>query len=126
MQRLSLARLRVARAVALLSTLIAVGCHRGPGDRIGALSPSEYDRVVRLTVQNNDFKDCTIYANWQGVGRRRVGMVTGKTSQTFTIEWVSDYVTIEGDFVAGTQPWSADPIQVQGGDHLDLVIMNEG
>ncbi len=117
---------RAARAIALLSAVLALACHRGQGDRVGALSPSEYDRIVRITVQNNDFKDCTIYANWQGVGRRRIGMVTGKTSQTFTIEWVSDYVTIEGDFVAGTEPWSAEPIQVQGGDHLDLVIMNQG
>ena len=126
MKGLSLARRSALRAVALFSTVLALGCHRGAGDKVGELSPSEYDRVVRLTVQNNDFKDCTIYANWQGVGRRRVGMVTGKTSQTFTIEWVSDYVTIEGDFIAGTEPWSAEPIQVQGGDHLDLVIMDQG
>ena len=52
-------------------------------------------------------------------------MVVGKTSQTFTFEWVSDYVTLEGDFVAGG-PFVADPISVQGGDHLDLVIMNQG
>ena len=116
---------RAAGALALLSATLILGCHRGGADRAGALTASEYDNIVRLTVQNNDFKDCDIYANWAGYGRRRVGMVVGKTSQTFTFEWVSDYVTFEGDFVAG-EPFTADPISVQGGDHLDLVIMNQG
>jgi hypothetical protein len=124
MKGLPTAARRAARAAALLCVALALGCHRGQ-DRTGALTGSEYDRIVRLTVQNNDFKDCDIYLNWQGYGRRRIGMVVGKTSQTFTFEWVSDVVTIEGDFVAGNT-FSADPINVQGGDHLDLVILNQG
>lgn len=124
MNILPIAARRAAFALALLSATLVLGCHRG-GDPTGELSASSYDNVVRLTIQNNDFKDCTIYANWAGHGRRRVGMVVGKTSETFTFEWVSDYVTFEGDFIAG-EPFVADPINVQGGDHLDLVIMNQG
>ena len=123
MKGLSITR-RAVRATALLALVLTVGCHRNR-DAKGALTGSEYDNIVRLTVQNNDFKDCDIYVNWQGYGRRRVGMVVGKTSQTFTFEWVTDWVTIEGDFVAGNT-FSADPINVQGGDHLDLVILNQG
>jgi hypothetical protein len=115
---------RAVHVAALLCVALALGCRRG-NDRLGALTGSEYDNIVRLTVQNNDFKDCDVYANWQGYGRRRVGMVVGKTSQTFTFEWVSDWVTFEGDFIAGNT-FIADPINVQGGDHLDLVIMNQG
>jgi hypothetical protein len=124
MKGFPIAARRAAQAVALLSLALTVGCHRNR-DQTGALTGSEYDNIVRLTVQNNDFKDCDIYANWQGHGRRRIGFVVGKTSQTFTFEWVTDWVTIEGDFVAGNT-FSADPINVQGGDHLDLVILDQG
>ena len=64
MKGLPIAPRRVARAslraVALLSLVVALGCHRGQ-ERKGALTGSEYDNIVRLTVQNNDFKDCDIY-----------------------------------------------------------------
>ena len=82
--------------------------------------------AVTVTVQNNDFKDAVIYATWEGDMRKRVGLAIGKTSQTFTIEWQSEVLLrFDADFVAGgTVPFGAMP--VNEGDHLDLIIMNQG
>ena len=85
----------------------------------------KFGSVVRLTVQNNDFKDATVYAVWDSGNRRRIGMVTGKTSATFTFDWVSHRMHIQADFVAG-DGFTSDEIEVWEGDHLDLVIMSQG
>ena len=112
---------RVVFGVAL-SAAIFLGCARsarlGPTFGIAAV-----DRSVQVTIQNDDFKDATIYANWSGNARKRLGMVTGKTSQTFTIAWHSDSVQFDVDFIAGGTI-SYEPIDVWEGDHLELFIMN--
>ena len=41
---------------------------------------------VLLTVQNDNYSDATIHANWGGA-RERLGFVVGKTTQTFTFNW---------------------------------------
>ena len=115
---------KVVFGVALLSTSLLLGCARGsrPTPMFGEAAGSG---SVMVTIQNNDFKDATIYANWQGMARQRVGLAIGKTSQTFIIEWRADVVQFDADFIAGGR-FPFDPIQVYEGDHLDLVIMNEG
>ena len=91
---------------------------------VGRRTAASVERVpVQLTVQNNRFEDATIHALWKGGAKRRVGVVTGMTSQTFTFEWVSEEVRFEVDFVAAGD-YTVEPIDVQAGDHLDLVIMN--
>jgi hypothetical protein len=104
--------------VALLSASL-LGCFLGPRDP-GTIRRQE---PVRLTVQNQRFEDATIHAHWKGGPRRRVGMVTGMTSQTFTFEWVADVIQFEVDFIAA-EDYMVDAIDVQQGDHLDLVILN--
>ncbi len=74
-----------------------------------------------LTVDNRDYRDATIYANWNGV-RRRVGMVIGKTSETFSTPWRNYEVRVEVDFVGGGE-FRADEITAYPGDHLDFIIM---
>lgn len=105
-------------AVALLSASL-VGCFFGPRNP----SSIRREEPVRLTVQNNRFEDATIHAIWKGGLRRRVGLVTGMTTQTFTFDWVSDVIQLEVDFIAA-EDYTVDPIDVDEGDHLDLVIMN--
>jgi hypothetical protein len=105
-------------AVTLLSASLA-GCFFGPRNP-GSIRREE---PVRLTVQNQRFEDATIHANWQGGARKRIGMVTGMTTQTFTFDWVSDVVRLEVDFVAA-DGYMVDAIEVDEGDHLDLVILN--
>jgi hypothetical protein len=105
--------------VALALVALAAAC--GPRDPSSVRSTQR--EPVRLTVQNNRFEDATIHALWEGGARRRVGMVTGTTTQTFTFDWVSDVVRLEVDFIAA-EDYTVDPIDVDPGDHLDLRILN--
>jgi len=112
-------------AVALLYTSLLVGCGGGGGELRDPMQPyGGLGAPVQLTVQNNDFNDAVIYANWQGGVRDRVGLFTGKTSQTVSFPWRGDFVTFQVDFIAGAV-FDVDPIDVQAGDHLDLVLLAE-
>ena len=129
---MSLPRLAPARtlALAIMAAVLGSGCaaanELAGGNVADPMAPNDkFGSVVRLTVQNNDFKDATVYAVWDSGNRRRIGMVTGKTSATFTFDWVSHILSIEADFVAG-EGFVSDPIEVWEGDHVDLVIMNQG
>jgi len=120
---------RTARPLVLLPALLAFGgC--GPGLRAGggsnpfASAPARAT-TVKVTVQNSDFRDATLYAQWQGAQRVRVGFIVGKTTETFTMEWHSPMVEFTADFVAGETLY-LDSIEVTEEDHLDIVILNQG
>ena len=51
-----------------------------------------------------------------------MGTVTGKTSQTLEFPWRGSAVTFDVDFVGG-QGYDVDPIEVDAGDHLSLVLV---
>ncbi|HUP51495.1 MAG TPA: hypothetical protein VM198_03395 [Longimicrobiales bacterium] len=91
-----------------------------------AAAPSPYvpgdEAAILLTVDNYDFRDATIYADWKGV-KRRVGMVIGKTTETFSMPWRHYEVRFEVDFVGGGGFRVPDPVTVWGGEHLSLVVM---
>lgn len=110
--------------IALVSTALLIGCaHAQPDNPLRGIP--DHETPVRVTVQNQDFYDAVIYANWVGSTRDRVGMVTGKTTQTFQMDWRSETVRFEADFVAGGTVFF-EPIEVWGGDHLDLVVLIQG
>ena len=124
MKRFIVSSNRVVFGVVLLSASLLLGCSRSsrPAPMFRAASGSG---SVMVTIQNNDFKDATIYANWAGTTRRRGGLSVGKTTQTFDLEWKSEIVQFEADFIAG-RTFTFDPINVREGDHLELIIMNQG
>lgn len=115
---------RAVCTMAALATVLTLGCSSGGMVRDPMRPGSGFGGPVRLTVQNNDFNDAVVYANWQGSVRHRVGLFTGKTEQTVTLEWRGDVVQFEVDFIAGSA-FFIDPIDVQAGDHLDIVLMAE-
>ena len=90
---------------------------QGPGS---GGSDSGYEDV-RLTVENRDFRDATIYAYWN-TSRRRVGFVVGKTSRTFEMRWLAEEVQFEVDFV-GRGGFRSEVLGVSPGDHLSFLIM---
>lgn len=56
---------------------------------------------IQIEVQNLNFNDVTVWAMRQSQ-RVRVGRVTGKTDQTFRIEWnVANPIWFEIDIVSG-------------------------
>lgn len=78
------------------------------------------EQGVLVTVDNQDYRDATIFANWNGP-RQRIGMVVGKTTETFSMPWRDFEVRFEVDFVGGGA-MKTDPIPVAAGDHIDFVI----
>jgi len=104
--------------------LVAVSCasvgRAPPQDPFSGSAPGFGD-PVRFTIQNNDFRDATVYGYWNGV-RERVGMVTGKTIKTFDTDWKSETFSFFVDFVGGGEYYS-ETIEVWPGDHLDFVIL---
>jgi len=92
----------------------------------GARDPFEVARSgtddVLLTVENNDFRDATIYVLWNGA-RRRAGAVTGKSTETFRMEWRSEWVQLQVDFLGGGG-YTTERVDVLQGDHLNFVIMS--
>jgi hypothetical protein len=79
-------------------------------------------RSIQITVDNQDWRDGTLYADWNGV-RHRVGTVLGKTTETFSTPWRDYMVRLDIDFVGGGGIPARDAIQVQPGDHLDFTIL---
>jgi len=114
-----------AGTVPVLVLLAALaGCATNPAEGETPFRAVRGDRGsedVRITIQNVDFRDATVYARWSGV-RRRVGFVVGKTSKTFRMRWLSERLQLEVDFVGGGG-YRTESIDVLQGDHLNFVIM---
>ena len=87
-------------AVALVATsACGGGSAHNPFDPSASRTPGA-DRI-RIEVQNLNFNDVTVWAMRQSQ-RVRVGRVTGKTDQTFTIDWnVANPIWFEVDVVSG-------------------------
>ncbi len=116
-----------SRFALLALALLLGGCASTPGTGQASVDPfSDGGAVsdeVMLTVQNNDFRDATIYAIWSGL-KRRVGTVTGKTSETFRMDWRSEEVQLEIDYLGGGG-YLSERVPVTQGDHLNFVIMGQ-
>jgi hypothetical protein len=116
------APVRISRSVLVLGLgLAAAACSStaaGQRDPFSATAPAE---DILLTVENNDFRDATIYILWGGV-KSRAGTATGKTSRTFRSRWRSEEVQLEVDFL-GRGGYVTERVPVYPGDHLNFVIM---
>ena len=97
-------RPRASRAALLAVVALGAGSACGGGSARNPFDPSStragVDRI-RIEVQNLNFNDITVWAMRQSQ-RVRVGRVTGKTDQTFNIEWnVAQPIWFEVDIVSG-------------------------
>lgn len=110
-----------AKALGGLVLLIVLTACASSREGVNVMRTAGGGQNVQLTVENNDFRDASIYASWNGM-RERVGMVTGKTRETFEMRWRSEQVRLEVDFIGGGGFWS-DVIEVYEGDHLNFVIL---
>ncbi len=74
-------------------TAVLGGCASGP--------PPESGPPVVVEIQNNNFQDATVYAIREGE-RRRLGVVVGKTDETFGIPWRPNFtLRLEVRFLGG-------------------------
>ena len=107
-------------SIVLATTVLAGACAHG-----GAPSPfdaaSAGSRSIQIEVRNFNWADATLYA-LRGAERIRIGVVTGKTDQTFELAWpMTRPLQIEINLLAGgrcvTRPLTVDP-----GDRVSLQI----
>jgi hypothetical protein len=115
---------RVPRAAAACFALLIVlgpsGCAARSGETWAA-GDAERSETVRLTLTNQTFSDARIYARWNGE-RRRLGIVTGNRSETFTLDWrPGATLRIEVDFVAGGS-FVSEGITGWPGDSWEFII----
>lgn len=76
---------------------------------------------IRIEVINRNFSDATLWAISRS-GRQRLGIVTGKTDASFTLDWdFPQPLQIEIHLLAGERCVTA-PLQVDPGDVLELQI----
>jgi outer membrane biogenesis lipoprotein LolB len=110
-------------ATALLAVVSTSGCTAVQGP---AANPFEERRVsrIRLDVINNNFNDATLYA-YRGPQRQRLGVVTGKTSATYTIDWPqSQQLRVEISLLTGGS-CTTNTIQVDPGNVVELQIRDD-
>ena len=113
---------RNGRALWALGIVVVAGSCTPRGEPLPSPFEGSRQGAIQITVDNQDWRDATLYADWNGV-RQRVGFVLGKTTETFTTPWRDYFVRLDVDFVGGGGLPAREAIQVQAGDHLDYVIM---
>ena len=108
-----------ALTLLVLSSLTACGATQAePGSPFEGTAGSE---EVLVTVENNDFRDATVYLYWSGL-RTRAGSVLGKDTETFRMDWKSEWVHFGVEFLGGGG-YETETVAVDPGDHLNFVIM---
>ena len=114
-------RRRAGGSALLALALFAAGCASGgrPLSYGGEDRPEAQE--ARITAENQNFSDATIYAVWDAGNRQRLGMVTGLTSQTFELQIKGSELRLQVDFIAGGN-FTSDRIMVNPGDHVQVTI----
>ncbi len=109
----------VTLAAVALSTA-ACGSGRGPSGA-SPFNDGEAPTTIQIQVRNLNFLDARLFAIRRG-SRVRIGSITGKTDELFTLRWpFTDPLAIEIDLVGGgkctTRSLMTDP-----GDLIELQI----
>ena len=104
-----------------LLALTASGCATTPAEDDPFTRRAGEGDNVRLTIDNRNFRDATIYVHWRGATRIRTGRVSGNSRETFEITYRAGDLQVEADFLAGESTMSRT-VNVNRGDHLELIL----
>lgn len=105
-------RLVLALFAVVAVTALTACASRAPS---WGVSPGD-DGRISLSVHNDNFQDARVFSRLNGE-RRRLGLVPGNSSDTFTLAGRSGSLRLEVDFVAGGG-FLSDAIHVNPGDNL--------
>jgi len=110
----------VRLSVALLLPVVVMGCNATRADpmagRMGAGSA-----MIQLRVTNLGFNDATLTAITTG-NRVRLGVVPGKTNQSFTIPWDAlQELRVQISVLAGGN-YTTPSVTVNPGERVELLI----
>ncbi len=107
----------------LAAILLLVGCASGQGNEDNPFSDEFTTRggQIELVVSNVNFQDATLTAFHQA-GRQRLGVVDGKGSRRFTMDWEGTRdLQIQIDLLSSVS-YLTPPLSVSIGDVLRLQI----
>ncbi|MBI4520966.1 MAG: hypothetical protein HY701_09010 [Gemmatimonadetes bacterium] len=114
---------RSGSLVALAAVTLLAACL--PFGRRDGLAGGGGRDYIRIEIINNNFSDATLWAVAEGRNRERLGIVTGKRTQNFTMRWeVPRQLQIEIDLLAGERCLT-EAMVVNPGDELQLQIQVE-
>lgn len=103
----------------LLVAVTAGGCAGTYADN--PFQGGSNDNDVQITIRNQNFNDATIWAEWRGGSRTRLGSVTGSSTRTFTTPFRGDVIRFEVDFLGGRR-YTTESYPINPGEHLELRI----
>jgi len=113
---MSTMRRHVAASTLLSAALIGSAC-ASPGRALFGTGGAAVEEAVQVTADNQNYSDATVYALWDLGPRRRLGMVTGLTSETFDLSVHGTALRFQIDFIGGSE-FTTDEIVVSAGDDL--------
>jgi hypothetical protein len=117
--------LRTARLLLLGALIVAAGCgsHRRRTTAV-AVPPAD----VTLQVTNHNFLDVTVFVLHDGV-RQRIGLVTGSSTQSFTLPGrmvaVSHELALLGDVVGSPAVVRTETLIVQPGQRIEWTLESD-
>jgi hypothetical protein len=91
----------------------------GGGGYGGTPEPAVSGDSIVVEVDNLNFYDASITYSYRGGTRRRLGTVTGKSKQSFTIKWEPVNLRFEINFVGGNRTTSQE-IYAEAGEIVEL------
>lgn len=113
---------RIGPFLLFLAMLTVAGCaqlfDRTESDLWDVASSGGTD--ITLAIQNDNYYDARVFVRWNGE-RQRLGLVTGLSSEVFTMSGRTGTLRLEVDFVA-TRNFISDAVTVGPGDHLTFRI----
>lgn len=119
-----LPRIAALALVAVLA-LAASSCGKGFAQAKNPFAPASADETeVEVRVENQNFGDATVHV-LRGGERIRLGNVTGKSDQSFTLRW-NFSLTMEFQIeIIGGQGCAVRPLVVDPGDRVFVRIPTE-
>lgn len=105
--------------VLVVLSIVAGACS---GGRSAARSSGPVTDSVTVVVVNNNFYDANVYAAYEGLNRRRLGLVVGNNTETFRIAWHQSDLRMVMSLV-GAGSATSNSLVVSPGDVVRLELL---
>ncbi len=110
------------RLLQLTVLLALTSCATSAGGREGREQERQGATEIRIDILNHNFSDATVWVLVRNAHRERLGTVTGKTDETYVLEWdFTQPLSLEIKLLAGPRCLTRS-IDVDAGDILQLEI----
>lgn len=116
----------LTRAFAGAALVLALTACASGGGKSASGNPfaqaGEGEAEIRILVRNFNYNDANVWAVVRDARRERLGTVTGKSENTFTLRWsFTDALRLEFDLIGGVRCLT-DALAVDPGEIIELQI----